>query len=181
MDTITLPDRDQLYVIVGGRQVTSKLLNLAARLALRGPLFILDCGNLANPYPLARELRRITRDPVAALQRIQVARAFTCYQVVTLLQEVSERRVQSPVLIFDLLSTFYDESVPYREGLRLLEQSLDCIRGLHSRVSQAVSVRPPPGEFPERRAFLQEVCNLADVLWVEEAPAEITPQQLAFF
>jgi len=57
-----------------------------------------------------------------------VARAFTCYQVETLLTEsVADF---SPVLVLNLLDTFYDENVKLSERMRLLEVSLAELRRL---------------------------------------------------
>ena len=96
MDTLTLPDSNELYVVVGGHLAAGRLLDLAARLSLRGPLLLLDCGNRANPIPLVRELRRLTQDPVKPLSNIQTARAFTCYQVTALLEDAASRPIQYP-------------------------------------------------------------------------------------
>ena len=181
MDTLTLPDSNQLYVVIGGRTAASRLLDLAACLAIKGPLLLLDCGNRANPFPLVRELRRLTYDPVKALENIQTARAFTCYQVVALLEDAANRPIQFPVLIFDLLATFYDESVSYNEGIMLLERSLRCIAYIHRLAPLIVSARPPVAEFPERSSFLEMVCKLSDVVWVEEMPQVFEPKQLSFF
>jgi hypothetical protein len=69
------------------------MLDLAARLALRGELRVLDGGNSFNAYTVARNLGRLVGGGGSALeealQRIQVARAFTCYQVLTLLNRNS--------------------------------------------------------------------------------------------
>jgi len=181
MDAITLPDYNQLYIVIGGRSATSCLLDLAARLAVRGPVLMLDCGNRANPIPLVRKLRRLTGDPVRALLNVQVARAFTCYQVIALMEEAASRPVQYPVIIFDLLATFYDESVPYGEGYRLLEQALRCVGFMRQSATLVINARPPLAEFPERKPFLDRLCGLEGVLWTEETPPVTQPQQLALF
>jgi len=180
MDTLALPDSNQLYVVVGGRAAASRLLELAAHLALRGPLLLLDCGNRANPIPLVRELRRLTQDPVKALNKIQTARAFTCYQVTALLEDAASQPIQYPVLVFDLLTTFYDESVTYPEGMRLLEECIKHITCIHRHSPMVISARPPPAEFPKRKPFLERVCKLSDIVWVEETTQVIVPEQLSF-
>ncbi|HEX9018199.1 MAG TPA: hypothetical protein VF806_03380 [Anaerolineaceae bacterium] len=179
MDAITLPDAHQIYIVIGGRNAASRLLDLAARLALRGPLLLLDCGNRANPQPLVRELRRLTPDPLPALNRIQAARAFTCYQAAALLEEAASRPVQYPVIIFDLLATFYDESVSYGEGRHLLEQCLRCMTRIRGSAPLLVSARPPLADFPERKTFLEMLCRISDQYWVEETPPAQPPQQLS--
>lgn len=178
MDAITLPETNQLYAVIGGHAAAGRLLDLAARLALRGPLLLLDCGNRANPLPLVRELRRLTLDPVRALGNIQLARAFTCYQVKVLLEQVAFFPTQQPLLIFDLLATFYDESVSYAEGRRLLEQSLHCIRHVRRSAPVLISARRPPDEFPERAAFVELLCSFSDQSWVEESAAPQPPAQM---
>jgi len=180
MNELILPNSNKLYFVIGGQAATERLLDLAARLAIQGRLLILDCGNRANPLPLVRELRRLTHDPVRALGNIQMARAFTCYQVTALLEGQANQPIQQPVLIFDLLATFYDESVPYREGCRLLEQSLGYMTHIRQSAPLLASSRPPPAEYPERISFLEMVCNQSDVLWAEEAPELPQPRQLSF-
>lgn len=180
MDAITLPDTNQLYIVIGSRTAASRLLDLAACLALRGPLLLLDCGNRANPLPLVRELRRLTHDPVQALGNIRVARAFTCYQVVALLDQVGYFPIQQPVLILDLLASFYDESVSYAEGRRLLEQCLRCLTHIRRSVPLLVSARPPLADFPERQAFIELLCRISDRYWIEETPHTPSHQQLSF-
>jgi hypothetical protein len=178
---LTLPEPNQMYVVVGGRSAADRLFDLAARLAVFGRLLLLDCGNRSNPTPIVRGLRRLTPDPARALHNIQTARAFTCYQVAALLEETASQPVQRPVMVLDLLATFYDESVSLREGSRLLDQALRCITQIHRQAPVLVSVRPPLAEYPERKAFLEKVCQLSDVLWVEEFPQAPQPEQLSFF
>lgn len=181
MDAITLPITTQLYVVIGGQPAANQLLNLAARLALRGPLLLLDCGNRANPLPLVRELRRLTPDPVQALRNIHSARAFTCYQTAALLDQTSRLPQPRPVLIFDLLATFYDENITCTESRRLLEQALHRIGHIRHSAAIVVSARPPLAAFPERKGFLELVCRLSDRYWVEETPPSTQPQQPSLF
>ena len=73
--------------------------------ALRGPVTVLDGGNRFNAYLVARGARGQTE----LLERITVSRAFTCYQMLTLLE--TTHPLPRPILILDLLNTYYDESV----------------------------------------------------------------------
>lgn len=181
MDAITLPITTQFYVVIGGQTAADQLLSLAARLALRGPLLLLDCGNRANPLPLVRELRRLTPDPVRALHNIHSARAFTCYQAAALLDQTANLPQPRPVLIFDLLATFYDENISYAESRRLLDQALHCIGHIRHSAAIVVSARPPLAAFPQRQGFLDLVCRLSDRCWVEETPPPTQPQQPSLF
>jgi hypothetical protein len=98
----------QLAILIVPPRATGLLLDLAADLAARGPLLVLDGGNRFNAYPVARRLRGST-----ALAHLQVARAFTCFQMQALLQ--STETGGSALLVLDPLATFNDENVPASE------------------------------------------------------------------
>jgi hypothetical protein len=181
MNEIIFPKPNELFVVVGGKSATPHMIDLAVRLALSGPLLILDGGNSANPYPMARELRRHTLDPVRFLQQIQIARAFTCHQVVALLEQTIESgQPRQPVLIFDLLSTFYDESISIVESRRLLECALQAIQVLNRLAPIVVSARQPLNDFPQRKVFFTRLCEIASQVWEEVPVLEEKPVQMAF-
>ncbi|HVN55323.1 MAG TPA: hypothetical protein VMT46_13400 [Anaerolineaceae bacterium] len=182
MDSIVVSMTNQLYLVIAPEPAAPRLLELTARLALRGPSLLLDCGNCAQPYTLARELRRLTPDPVRALAHLHVARAFTCYQVATLLEEAAMAGfTDQAVLVFDLLATFYDENVTCAESRRLLARSLGCIQVLARRAPVVVSARPPHAAFPERKSFLEDLRALASLVWEEPVPSDEMPKQLPLF
>jgi len=98
----------QLAILIVPPRATSLLLDLAAELAARGPLLVLDGGNRFNAYPVARRLNGTT-----ALEHLQIARAFTCFQMQALL-ETTETGGPA-LLVLDPLATFNDENVPASE------------------------------------------------------------------
>jgi hypothetical protein len=99
------------------------------------------------------------------LEHIQVARAFTCYQMTALLEDIPPS--SRPTLVIDLLDTFYDESAPLVERLRLAEQCMLCLRRLSNQAPAALSVRPPPPSQPDPTGLLEIVQNAADALWLQ--------------
>lgn len=101
-------------LLVGPRYMNSTMLTAIARLGEGGALRVLDGGNRFNAYTVARAARG-RRD---ILERITISRAFTCYQVLSLLESTSANPF--PFVVLDLLSTFYDESVQSGERKRLL-------------------------------------------------------------
>jgi len=151
----------QLLLVVAPRAGGPIMMNLVAHLAGRGPLRLLDGGNFFDLRAVARALRRQAPDLSAALERIQLARAFTCHQMVTLLKEAPAQPV--PTLGLDLLSTFYDESVPASESLRLLETCLGHLRRLNQLAPVAVSARPAPTE--SRPELLHSLQAAAGQIW----------------
>ena len=106
MDALSLPLSNHMLLVVGTRAVSDAMLDLTARMALRKPsgvcsIRVVDGGNLFNAYEVARAIcRQMTAQAEAshgpgygdlsmdgALRRIHLSRAFTCYQMVTLLEE----------------------------------------------------------------------------------------------
>lgn len=165
----------RLSLIYAPRRLIPLLLEAAACLALVGEVRVLDGGNCFNVYTLAQILRRCTPHVEAALSRIQVARAFTCYQTATLLQSTPASPI--PTLVLDLLATFQDQSVPLSERRRLLAGNIAELRRLSGSTELAevrqgavlVSVHPKPAAPDEE--WLQMLEAAAERVWrLESAP-----------
>jgi hypothetical protein len=111
------------------------MLCAIARLGERGEVRVLDGGNRFNAYIVARA----ASGRPEVLNRITVSRAFTCYQVHSLLE--STPAVSVPFVVLDLLNTFYDESVGATERKRLLGA---CIVQLERLAGTLPSVAEAP-------------------------------------
>ena len=157
-----LPDLipPRLLVIRAASRSELALFDLAAELALDGPLRALDGGNCINIYPLARALRRRTSRLQAALGNVRLARAFTCYQMLALLVETPASPV--PTLVLDLLCTFYDESVPLPESRRLLDAAIRELLRLRAGGPLAVSVRAPGAAAASRLPLYEALLTAAE-------------------
>lgn len=171
---------ETLPIIVPGKIVLlsapakDTTLTIAARMALAGPVYVLDAGNQFDAYWVARLVRQqvVTVEPV--LNRIHVARAFTCYQVVTLFEQTVCTAV--PCLVLDLLATFYDENVPLSESHRLLQVVLGHLKRLCQAVPVVLSVSAP--RLTERACLAQAVTDVADHLFTWETPVSVAPTRL---
>jgi hypothetical protein len=173
MNTLPEPSPGHLWLVLAQRAARQPMLDLAARLAQRGVLRVLDGGNSFNAYTVARNLGRRVGGGAAlesALGRIHIARAFTCYQVLTLLSETPA--APYPTLVLDLLATFYDENVERYESQRLLEKCTQHLLRLSRLAPVVVSarglrLRPPLQD----RTFLVEMLEAAahQVLYEESA------------
>ena len=151
-----------LLVIAAPFAAAPEMLALAARLALHGSLRVLDAGNRFNAYRVALAIRGLTAsDPAPWLQRIAIARAFTCHQGAALLAQTSPQPAV-PVLVIDLLDTFYDESAPLSERRRLLGECLAHLRSLSRLAPVVASLRPPPPGEPDPAGFLETLRRAAD-------------------
>ena len=118
MITSIEPKAGSWILLVGPRSLNSTMLTAIARLGERCSLRVLDGGNRFNAYTVARAAHG-RRD---ILEHITVSRAFTCYQVLSLLE--STPSTQAPFVVLDLLNTFYDESVQIGERKRLLRSCI---------------------------------------------------------
>lgn len=175
-----LPDLrpGQIGLVVGPHAERTMMLELSAQLALRGLVRVLDGGNSYNALYVARCIRRHTVQLNETLNRITVARAFTCYQVVTLLEQTVAS--PHPTLILDLLATFYDESVDIREAHRLLRKVVAQLHRLRRLAPVIVSLRPAPPHQPDRAGLSLPLEKLADHLLVREI-AKTTVYQPSLF
>ena len=156
-----LPAR--LMVVRGAHRLDLAMFDLTARLALAGPLRVLDGGNCINVYPLARALRRQTANLEAALRNVKLSRAFTCYQMLALLAETPAS--EQPTLVLDMLDTYYDESVPLYETRRLLEISIRELRRLAAAAPLVVSARGPKPDTADRQPLYETLLASAQELY----------------
>jgi hypothetical protein len=143
--------------------------HVAGWMAGRGAdVILVDGANRFNPYTVSSFARNVLIPPEKLLRRIRIARAFTCYQMATLMgerlvsllrEEGAAGRLQKPwVILLGLLTTFLDEDVPEREVRPLFERSLRKVEGL---VMEGIpfflfqpSVSPAPLESPATPPFL---------------------------
>lgn len=179
--------RSGLVLVLAPHAARAQMLPLAARLALLGPLLVIDGGNRFNAYQVALHIRRQSATHFKeALERIRAARAFTPYQMLALLEATlplveAGPANPAPILALDLLDTFYDESLPQAERRRLLVMCLGHLRRLSAAAAVVVSVRPPRPPQGDPQGLVGLVQDAADqVFFFEEAltPGQALPARL---
>jgi hypothetical protein len=151
--------------------------DLIAELALRGPVTVLDGGNCFPAYRIAGLIRRKSLQVDAISRRIFVRRAFTCYQVVNLLE--STPALGQPYVILNLLATFQDDQVKPDEAGRLLSLCLTHIERLF--VSAPVAVTLEPLILAEKEFLLKRVCERADEVFTLAASITNVEHQMSLF
>jgi hypothetical protein len=173
MDELTDIRPGKWTLLVLARGMHAPLLSNLHRLAERSPLTVLDGGNRFNAYLVARG----ARGQAELLERITVSRAFTCYQMLSLLE--STLSLPRPILVLDMLNTFYDESVRVHERRRLLEGCIAHLDRLSQPAGGAVTVHPPAVPSPEAIEFVRMLESHAADMWLpasEPAPALPPPR-----
>lgn len=138
-----------LILLVGPRGVNTTMLTAIARLGEGGPVRVLDGGNRFNAYIVSRA----ARGKPEVLNRITISRAFTCYQVRSLLESTPASPV--PFVVLDLLNTFYDESVQVGERKRILRVCIQHMERLVGTAGGVVTVHPPKVASPEAVELLE--------------------------
>ncbi len=118
-------------------------------------VIVLDGANRFDPYMASSFARKVFISPEKLLKRIRVARAFTCYQMATLMGErlgsfLKEEEKKLWVIILGPITTFLDEDMPEREVRPLFERSLKKIEEMVLRgipfllfQSNGLSENPP--------------------------------------
>lgn len=155
------------------RSMRAEMLGVAGYLAERGPLIVLDGGNSFNVHVVSR----VVRGRAEILEGIRVARAFTCHQMLSLLASPPPPRV--PVLVLDLLMTFFDENVPLPERRYLLDSCIDRLNGLSADRPLVVSVHPSKVLTADGEGLLDRLKDAApQVLTSEPEPAMPAPWRL---
>jgi len=117
---------------------------------LNSPVLFVDGGNSFSPYLVAELARRYGVDARAALQNIYVSRAFTAYQLSSLvlneLEKFQERMEAKVVIVSDITSLYLDRDVPKGDAERLFR--MVCSKLLEVAGRRAVVVAT---YFPSRR------------------------------
>jgi len=182
-----------VYLLEAPHKLSRRIMNeLAAHLALEGPLQVLDGGNFFDAYTIARQVRRHTHHMQAVLEQLGVARAFTCHQMVSLLAAQKER--PTPVLVFGLLTTFRDENVPLAERKLMLERCLMHLKRLSRRAPVVVNACPvgaagpiygagpifenPNAGAAESEVMLPRLAEIAGKVWRFEEPTPVAQPRL---
>lgn len=170
------------FLAIGAHALSERMLQLVSALALRQSMTVLDCGNRSNMYSVARLIRPYTADPVSVMRNIRLSRAFTCYQVLAMIQATARHPMSGPLVLLDLLATFLDEDVKLKDSQRLLAHSLDLLTQLSHQVPVVISTRPIPSIAENRNILLEELKACADVCWEEPLPLPNTQKvQLELF
>jgi len=94
----------------------------------------IDAGMRANPYQIARYARLLELDQREVLQNVLMSRAFTVYQLSTIIQELLEPILRNhhprTLLIGMLPALYHDPEISAREAQTLLTQDLQKIQQL---------------------------------------------------
>ncbi len=173
--------RQPRLALFWGAHTPSRTLLAAATVMAAGgaAVRLFDGGNSFDGYFVARLARRLTVEAHSVLGRLRLSRAFTCFQLAELIE--TSPAGPEPLFVLDLLSTFYDESVPLRDSERLLTITLTHLKRLAAAGPVIVGAREPQTLVKERWTLLDRLQTAADSAWMLRAPAPAEPLQPRLF
>ncbi len=129
----------------------------------------IDGGNSVDPYALSALCKRMRLDRRDVLSRVNISRAFTAYQLVTLIDERLEEAVResSPamVIVTSLTDMFLDKDMKWMEAYQLLRRCAEDIRRV-TRAYETVSfvTDRTPGHAPHNERMTSLLRSEADLL-----------------
>ena len=123
---VTLLDSDSNYA-------TSLLYLLCIRAVSQfdEEIVWIDGGNDIDPYAIGSLCKRLRLDKREILSRVNVSRAFTAYQLVTLIDEKLEEQVKSStpsaIIVSSIADMFLDKDMKWMESHQLLRRCLEDV------------------------------------------------------
>jgi hypothetical protein len=143
------------------------------------PVLVLDAVNRFDPYGLVRQARGRGLAREAALSRVRVARAFTCHQLVRLLQEYLPSPLEPGTLMIILgpVSLFYDEQVPLTERRRLFQDLTNLLGRIKSQAALLLLQPLMPKEAANQH-FGKLLAPMMDYLVEVGSPVDPAPSRL---
>ena len=128
-----------------------------------------DGGNTFRLYQVSRLAQLHQLNPRNVLERIYISRAFTAYQVASLIMEKLEETVKrydaKLVVISDIAGFFLDKDVPEEEARRVFSQATAYLSKFTKEKQVVLIASYSPHQSTSRNLFLRTLaCGRADVV-----------------
>ncbi len=134
--------RGDIHLLVGRTDLTYSLMDrLIVNAAGKGDAaYYIDGGHRADPFAMARVLRMQRADPRGTLQRVMIARAFTAYQMDSLINgSLIELSEAPPLLMISALDRlFSDPEVETEAAKGMMKNCLETLDKMAARGSCVV-------------------------------------------
>ena len=136
---------------------------------LESNVLFVDGGNSFRLYDVSAFAQSCELDPKEVLERIFVSRAFTAYQLTSLvfeqLQSAIERYDSKLVILSNLALLYLDNDVPKKEAQEVFLQLTSYLASFAKRNRVILVATHPPRFWSKRSRFFEEVlCGSANVV-----------------
>jgi hypothetical protein len=175
--SLNMPGVDDVYpglapgdftVLYGSQSVVSltSLLCVRAQLpmqlgGLSSNVVFIDGGNTFRLYNISRLAQFHGLNPKETLERIFISRAFTAYQLTSLIMEKLEETVKvykaKLVVISDVAGLFLDSDVPAQEAQKIYNQIVGYLSNFAKKYQIIIMITFLPYKSGERNVRLQEI------------------------
>jgi len=183
--SLNMPGVDELFpgfapgdfaVLYGSPTVISltSLLCIRAQLpaqlgGLGSSVIFIDGGNTFRLYKIARLAQLHQLNPGKVLERIYISRAFTAYQLTSLILDKLEETVKKYdaklVVISDIAGFFLDKDVAHEEAQRVYSQIVSYLSSFARKHQIVVVATYLPYSESQRNILLQEItCSRANTV-----------------
>jgi hypothetical protein len=165
----------EMTLWVGPRAAVEPILELlyAGNAVARGAVSLLEGANRFHPYRIGELGRSLGVDATATLHRIRLARAFTAYQMVALVDGwAAEARRYAPTLLVahDLPAMFAADEILDDERAALLAHVARTLRALADDVRVPLLLTLDPGGVDRFPGLADEGPRWADLVTFARAP-----------
>lgn len=174
----TTPHRQagEIILLLAPHTGQTTLLTMAAQLAVRGPLVVLDAGTRFDTAPVAKQLRLMDLDPTEHIDNIHVARAFTMLELVDALERTLQE--ETPFILMDTLATFFSPKTRTQDCYRVLARCLIEIKRLAETRPLFLSTRLPNGDIGDRSGLSVRLEHIATEIIRHPSPKPYPPHKL---
>lgn len=174
--TIEKIKKRSLTLILTRDKARQSKTDLIARLILSGPLFVLSGDEWLPSFDLPRVIREHTTEIKKVMDRLYAARASTCHRLFDVLATMPSNG--EPILVLDVLHTFYDTDVPLRVRLFRLRE---CCRELKRLAFyRPVIVMTQEVDADDYEKFIPALHSVSDQIFTLDPEPELIKQSALF-
>src|SRR5688572_19699009 len=174
--TVDTTKKRGLALVITQDQARQSKTELIANLILKGPLFVISGDEWLPAFELPRIIRRQTTAVREVMNHLYTARASSCYRLFDSLASIPSKG--EPILVMDLLHTFYDADIPLRTRLFRLRECCRELKRLAFYRPVIVMTQEREGEDYEK--FIPALSPLADKTLTLEPDGERIKQPALF-
>lgn len=168
----------QLLILETIGREKKNIIELITQWVLRGRIFVIAAGDwFVDHDDLRYAVFRFTNYFDEILDRLRLARARTCFQLLDLLMDAGNEN--SSILILDPLHHFYNADVELSVRDRILKQCCEWIQRLS--LSNYVAVLVPKLDTEDHNYFFPSLAEVADEIIPVIEASETEASQGALF
>jgi hypothetical protein len=162
------PPQARSAIVWGDANVARSAAHTAAEAISHGvAVAVIDAAMAFEVTAIAAYAQARRVPPERFLRHIYIARAFTCYQVATLLCErLDPLLAAQPVGLVILLgpcTTFFDENVPFKEAFLLFQRVLGKLEVLCAHGPLLLMVQRLDGDWTRRTLFVRKLVKAVEL------------------